>query len=228
MQWRFIFLIHAESTRCQEMKSVKTDQRFNLQELLEFFRPHCFKLEDSSDNKVVALKLGNFIKQLTEPATKGERERSVCHIRSSSHADIETLSAIYRGEDVIVGGLLHSKSTIARPPFLVRKHGLHSTAGRFHYEVWACVESAPNDPMLLIELCASLEALGETIGVVPRLLKIAVLDGTVYDFDTRALLLMYEKIKTMFYETRSFSLVRVSSVVDMSRFRPDGSGCRGF
>jgi hypothetical protein len=186
------------------MKTVKAEQRFNLQELLEFFRPHCLKLEEAgSANNVVALKLGNFIKDLSEPPTRRERERSVCHIRSGEHADIETLSAIFRGEDVIVGGLLNSDSTVARPPFLVRKHGLHSSAGRFHYEVWACVESAPTDPMLLLELCASLEAVGEAIGTVPRLLKVAVLDGSVYDFDTRALLLMYGKIKDMFYETRS-------------------------
>jgi hypothetical protein len=202
------------------MKSVKADKRFNLQELLEFFRPHCISSEESTDaTNVVALRLGNFIKELSEPATKSERERSVCHISSSEHADIETLSAIYRGEDVISGGLLHSKTTIARPPFLVRKHGLHSSAGRFHYEVWACVERAPGDPLLLIELCASLEAIGETIGTIPRLLKIAVLDGTVYDFDTRALLLMYEKIKEMFYDTQTLNLVRVSSIADMSKFR---------
>jgi hypothetical protein len=186
------------------VKSVKAEQRFNLQELLEFFRPHCIKLEEAeSVNNVVALKLGNFIRDLSEPPTRAERERSVCYIRPGEHADIETLSAIFRGEDIIVGGLLNSDSTIARPPFLVRKHGLHSSAGRFHYEVWACVESAPTDPMLLIELCASLEAIGEATGTIPRLLKIAILDGSVYDFDTRALLLMYGKIKNTFYETRS-------------------------
>ncbi len=186
------------------MKSVKAEQRFNLQELLEFFRPHCIQLKEGGGaNNVVALKLGNFIKDLSEQPNRCERERSVCHIRAGAHADIETLAAIFRGEDIIVGGLLNSDSTVARPPFLVRKHGLHSSAGRFHYEVWACVESAPTDPMLLIELCASLEALGQAIGTVPRLLKIAVLDGVVYDFDTRALLLMYRKIRDMFYESRS-------------------------
>ena len=123
------------------MDNVTTNERFNLQELLEFFRPHSIKLGDDEErHNVIALRLGNLVKQFSEPELPSTRERTVRRVKPSEHADIETLAAIYRGDDVIVGGLLHSKYCDASPPFLVRKHGLHSAAGRFHYEVWACVE----------------------------------------------------------------------------------------
>lgn len=211
------------------MISVKTNDRFSLQELLEFFRPHRFfaEAQGNDDSNVVPLRLANIVKKLSEPKNGEVRERSIRYIKDSSYAEVETLAAIYRGDDIIVGGLLNSKDCQTNPPFLVRKSGMHSTAGRFHYEVWAVVESAPTDPTLLLELCASVEALGHNICAVPRLVRIAEIGGQVHTFDTRALLSMYQKVKDLFQETRTVvPVARKANVSNLNSFRNNRANCR--
>jgi len=210
------------------MKSVKTNHRFSLQELLEFFRPHSFRLPTAVQSKganayesnVVPIHLPNLIKELSAPKIATARVRTVRHVRKSSYASVETLAAIYRGDDVISGAVLQSRHCQTAPPFLVRNDSLNSMAGSFHYEVWAFVESAPTDPALLLELCASAEALGESIGRLPKFVRVAVIGGPVLDYETRPLLLMYERIKQLFLDERpAQAQVRKTSISSLDSFR---------
>ena len=218
------------------MKSVQTNHRFSLQELLEFFRPHSFKSTDKLTERFglpQATNLlpvrTNLVKRLSEPKIGGKRERTVKYIKKGSYASVETLSAMHKGEDIIVGGLLQSKQCEANPPFLVKKHGVHSSVGSFHYEVWACLDNPPTDPLILIELCAAAEALADNIGAMPKFVHIAVFNGQVLDFDTDTLTAIYAEIKAMYFQSSPDGHGRaMRPISNLAAFRSRKAQCGTF
>jgi hypothetical protein len=197
----------------------KNSERFSLQELLEFFRPHTIQLGGiSSACNLVPMKL-RLISLAW--ATKHKQAPSVCNIDAqSSTSEQDSLAAIKGGADIIAGALLRSENALVYAPFLVRTAGLRGQKGsRVHqYEVWDCVAEPPSDPILLLELYAAAEALHRNTGVMAHFVYVAVADGPQLAFDTTELKRAFEEVKRL-YATSRIQKVRTSAPNQILSFR---------
>lgn len=171
----------------------------NLQELLDFFRPHSQKLaRGAASSNVINVDFKARTKsQLVDANTATRRKEFALPLGISFKTTAETLSAMRAGTKTITGGVLRSKYFETFPPLLVRTKGA-SNFGGYHYEVWGRLDAPPDDPIVLVELSACVEALTEIQGVSPEHIRILLASGQVLSFQTRLLMPLFKKVERLF------------------------------
>jgi len=171
----------------------------NLQELLDFFRPHSQKLaRGAARSNVISVNFRARTKtQVVDICTATRRQDAALPPGINYNSQAETLSAMRAGAKTIGKGLLRSKHFETFPPLLVRTKGA-SNFGNYQYEVWGKLDGPPDDPIILVELSACVDALAETQGVVPDFIRILLSSGEVLSFPTKLLMPMFKQVERLF------------------------------
>jgi hypothetical protein len=171
----------------------------NLQELLDFFRPHSRKLaRGAARSNVIGVNFKARTKtQMVDKSAATRRKEFALPSGTTHKSRAETLSAMRAGIKTITGGKLRSLYFETFPPLLVRVKG-RSNFGQYQYEVWGKLKDPPDDPIILVELCACVEALAHVQGAVPEFVRILVSPGHVLSFPTKQLLPLFKQVERLF------------------------------
>lgn len=192
----------------RKMKNAKTAERFSLQELLEFFRPHIIYAGSASRQMMSVCNLVPMKLQLVSGlwASKYKQTPTICRIDvGSSTPDLDTLAAIQAGADIIVDAVLRSGDALISAPYLLRTIAPRSRKSSIthQYEVWECTAESPSDPVMLLELYAAAESLYQNTGAMATSVYVAVADGQQLEFDTTELKRAYDQIKRLYSSCRN-------------------------
>ncbi|HEY9759127.1 MAG TPA: hypothetical protein V6C97_28430 [Oculatellaceae cyanobacterium] len=190
------------------MKNAKTTERFSLQELLEFFRPHTIHANSTSRRTMSVCNLVPMKLRLMSGlwASKYKQTPTICKIDAgSSTPDLDTLAAIQAGADIIVDAVLRSGDSLVSAPYLLRKITPRSRKSSIahQYEVWECTAKSPSDPVMLLELYGAAESLYQNTGAMAASVYVAVADGQQLEFDTTELKHAFDEIKRLYSSCRS-------------------------
>lgn len=140
--------------------------------------PHLAPAKDQADALVDSLQKRGFAHEDQLEVEFREQGLSVVKIEAENVEEKHkaTVSAINRGDDVIVQGYLESDEFAGFADFLVKVEG-SSALGDFHYEVWDTKLAKQLKPTNMIQLCCYAEMLEAIQDIRPKQITVALGNG---------------------------------------------------